>query len=76
MPEDAVQPVAVLRADRGIYLDLRVLAVVRPPRVVAALSHASVLPSEHQAVRTVVLHRLAVVTLPVLVAVFVVADYA
>jgi len=45
------------------------LAVVRPPRVVAALGHSPVLARVHQPVRTVVQLRLPVHALPVPVAV-------
>lgn len=75
MAEDAVQPVAVFRAYWRIDLHFRVFTVVRPPRVVAAFSHAPMFASEHQPVRAVVLDRLAVVALPVFVAVFVVGDH-
>lgn len=74
--EDAVQPVAVLCPDGRIDLNLRVLAVVGPPRVVASLRHSSVFASEDQAVGTVVLDGLSIVTLPVFVAVLVISHYS
>lgn len=72
--EDTVKPVAVLGRYRWISLSLAV-AVVRPPRVVAALGHASVLAGEHQTVRTVEELGSAVDALPVAVAVVYVAHH-
>lgn len=76
VPEDAVQPVAVLCPDGRIDLNLRVLAVVGPPRVVTPLRHSSVLASEDQAVGAVVLDGLSIVTLPVFIAVLVISHYS
>lgn len=58
------------------YLHFRILAVVRPPRIIAAFSHAPMLSREHQPVGAVVLHRLTIVALPVFIAVLVVSHHA
>lgn len=47
-----VEPVAMLGRDRWIRLSLSV-AIVRSPRIVTALSHASMLASENKTVWTV-----------------------
>jgi hypothetical protein len=75
MPEDAVQPVAVLRGYGGVGLALTI-AVVRPPRVVAALGDAAVFTREHQAIRAVKQLRTSVYAFPITVAILDVSDNA
>lgn len=50
--EYTIEPVAMLGRDRWISLPLSV-AIVRPPGIVAAFGHASMLPSENKTVWTV-----------------------
>lgn len=73
--EDSVEPVAVIRRDRGVRLPLAV-AVIRPPGVVATLRDSAVLSREHETVRTVEELLAAVDAFPVAVAVHKVADYS
>lgn len=72
--EDAVQPVAVVGLYRRVRLALTV-AVVRAPRIVAALGDAAVLTGEHETVGTVEELGTAVHALPVAVAVVDVAHH-
>lgn len=75
MPENPVQPVAMLAADRRICLRLP-FAVAAPPWIITAFGHAAMLPGEDQTVRTVVQLRLAPYALPITIAVRHVADDA
>lgn len=74
VPEDAVQPVAVLRRNRWVCLALTV-AVVRPPWVIAALGDTTVFPGEHETVWTIEQLRAAVHAFPVTVAVLGIAHH-
>lgn len=74
VPEDTVQPVAMLRANWRVYLDFRVFTIVGSPGIIAAVGDSSMFAREDQPVGAVVLLRLSIVALPVLVAVFVICD--
>lgn len=72
--EDAVQPVAVLGRDRRVCLAFAV-AVIRPPRVIAALGDAAMFAGEHEAIRTIEQLWSAVHALPITVAILDVAHH-
>lgn len=66
--ENAIKPVAVLSRNRWIRLAFPV-AVVRSPGIVAALGHATMLPSENKTVRAVEQLWTPVDALPIAIAV-------
>lgn len=72
--EDSVQPVAVFGRDRRICLAFAV-AVVRTPRVIAALGDTAMLAGEHETVRTVEQLRATINALPIAIAVLGVAHH-
>lgn len=73
--EDTVQPVAVLGRDRRISLAFAV-AVVRSPRIIAALGDAAMLAGEHETVRTIEQLRSTIHAFPITIAILDVAHHA
>lgn len=72
--EDSIQPVAVLGRDRRICLAFAV-AVIRTPRIIAALGYTAVLAGEHETIWTVEQLRATIHALPIAIAVFSVAHH-
>ena len=73
--ENAIEPVAVLSRNRWIRLTFPV-AIVRSPGIVAALGHATMLPSENKTVRAVEQFWTPVDALPITIAVLDVANHS
>jgi len=73
--EDAVQPVAVFGRNRWIRLAFTV-AVVRSPRIIAALGNTAMFAGKHETVRAVKQLRAAVHAFPIAVAILGIAHYS